>query len=50
MTVILLAHSLLAVALLGAVTRQAFAATAKRIEARKTLIARFRTTEAHLAN
>lgn len=44
--VLLLMHSLLAVALLGAVTHQAFAATAKRAEARKTFMARFRMTDA----
>ena len=44
--VLLLTHSLLAVALLGAITHQAFAATARRAEARKTFMARFRTTDA----
>ncbi len=44
--VLLLVHSLLAVALLGAVTHQAFAATPKRAEARKTFMGRFRTTDA----
>jgi hypothetical protein len=46
-TVLLLAHSLLAVALLGAVTHQAFASSARRAEARKaSFMARFRTTDA----
>src|SRR5215467_8070001 len=44
--VLLLTHSLLAVALLGAVTHQAFASAAKRAEARKTFMARFRSTDA----
>ena len=43
--VLLLVHSLLAVALLGAVTHQAFAATANRAEPRKTFMARFRSTD-----
>src|SRR5882672_3770297 len=46
-TALLLLHSLLAVALLGAVTHQAFAAVARRAEARKSsFMARFRTTDA----
>jgi hypothetical protein len=44
--VLLLVHSVLAVALLGAVTHQAFAATANRAEVGKGFFARFRSTDA----
>ena len=47
MTALLIVHSLLAVALLGAITHQAFAAATKRAEVRKTsFLGRFRATEA----
>ena len=46
-TGLLILHSLLGVALLGAITHQAFGALTRRPEARKTsFMARFRTTEA----
>lgn len=46
-TGLLILHSLLAVALLGAITHQAFGAATRRAEARKiSFIARFRATEA----
>jgi len=47
MTALLILHGLLAVALLGAVTHQAFAATARRGELRtRSFFARFRATDA----
>jgi hypothetical protein len=47
MTVLLILHGLVAVALLGAVTHQALAATTKRAESRtRSFFARFRTTDA----
>ena len=45
-TTLLLFHSLVSVALLGAITHQAFAVAASRVEARSTsFIARFRSTD-----
>jgi hypothetical protein len=47
MTALLILHGLLAVALLGAVTHQAFAVSVRRSEARtRTFFARFRATDA----
>ena len=47
MTALLILHGLLAVALLGAVTHQAFAATIKRSEPRtRSFLSRFRATDA----
>lgn len=45
-TTLVLVHGLISVALLGAITHQAFAVAARRVEARNTsFIARFRGTE-----
>lgn len=47
MTALLILHGLLAVALLGAVTHQAFAVSVRRIEPRtRSFVARFRATDA----
>jgi hypothetical protein len=47
MTALLILHGLLAVALLGAVTHQAFAASVRRSEARtRSFFSRFRATDA----
>ena len=45
-TTLVLVHGLISVALLGAITHQAFAVTARRVEARNTsFMARFRGTD-----
>ena len=46
MTALLILHGLLAVALIGAVTHQAFAASARRDARRRSFFSRFRATDA----